>query len=447
MAPDLKIAVIGGGSSYTPEIVEGFIRRHAELPVRELWLVDVPAGREKLEIVGALAQRMVAKAGVPIEVHLTLDRRAALAGADFVTTQFRVGGLAARIRDERIPLRYGVIGQETTGPGGFAKALRTVPVILDICRDIEELCPDAWLINFTNPTGILSDAILQQFPGLNMIGLCNVPINMHMITARLLGSDVEHVQVDFAGLNHLVYGLAIRLDGRDVTRQFLGDLADGNFSLTMRNIADLGWAPDFIRSLGMLPCPYHRYYYQTDEMYAQEVEAAAGPGTRGEQVQRLEAELFELYKHPDLAAKPPQLEKRGGAYYSEAACNLMASVYNNKCDIQPVNTRNNGAIADLPPDVAVEVSSVITSRGPRPLAVGHLPLPARGLVQLMKSYELLTVQAAVHGDYDAALQALTLNPLVPSAAIGQQCLDDIIRETIAYLPQFATVAERRNLAG
>ncbi|HYG58973.1 MAG TPA: 6-phospho-beta-glucosidase, partial [Symbiobacteriaceae bacterium] len=257
----MKIATIGGGSSYTPELIDGLIRRAAELPVREIWLVDVPEGHAKLEIVGNLARRMVARAGLDIAVHLTLDRRQALDGADFVTTQFRVGQLEARARDERIPLRYGVIGQETTGPGGFAKALRTIPVILDICRDMVELCPDAWLINFTNPSGILAEAILQHAPQIKSIGLCNVPIGMRMGVARILDVDVNRVAIDFAGLNHLVYGLHVYLDGQDITGQVMETLAGGG-SMTMRNIADLGWEPDFIRSLNMLPCPYHRYYYQ-----------------------------------------------------------------------------------------------------------------------------------------------------------------------------------------
>ncbi|MDF2628586.1 MAG: 6-phospho-beta-glucosidase [Symbiobacteriaceae bacterium] len=435
MSKRLKIATIGGGSSYTPEIVEGFIRRAAELPVGELWLVDVPEGQAKLEIVGALARRMVARAGLDMTVVTTLDRRAALAGADFVTTQFRVGQLEARARDERIPLRYGVIGQETTGPGGFAKALRTIPVIMEICRDMAELCPEAWLINFTNPTGILTEAILNHTQ-IKTIGLCNVPIGMKMGIARLLDVATERVQIDFAGLNHLVYGLNVYLDGVSVTREVINTLADGG-SLTMRNIKDLAWEPEFIRSLGLLPCPYHRYFYQTDAMLAEEMEAARAHGTRAEVVKRVEAELFELYKDPALAVKPPQLEKRGGAYYSDAACNLISSLWNNKGDVQTVNVRNNGTIADLPNHVAVEVNAVISRAGARPIQVGHLPVQARGLVQVVKAYEELTVAAALSGDYGTALQALVMNPLVPSAAVAKRILDDILAENRAHLPQFA----------
>lgn len=443
MSEKLKIVTIGGGSSYTPEIVEGFIKRAHELPVGEIWFVDIPEGQTKMEIVGNLARRMVENAGLDIKIHLTLDRREALPGADFVTTQFRVGLLDARIRDEKIPLRYNVIGQETTGPGGFAKALRTIPVILDITRDIADLCPDAWLINFTNPSGIVTETALNH-SNIKTIGLCNVPIGMRMAVAKILGVDLSRVEIDFAGLNHLVYGHRVYLDGTDITPKIMSALSSGG-SMTMRNIVDLGWEPEFISSLGMLPCPYHRYFYQTDKMLEEELHQAQTVGTRGEVVKQLEAELFELYKDPNLNVKPPQLEKRGGAYYSDAACNLMSSIYNNKGDIQPVNVRNNGAIADLPDHVAVEISSVVTKSGAKPLNMGHLPLPARGLVQVVKAYEELTIKAAITGDYGTALQALVLNPLVPSAHIAQKILDDIIRENIDYLPQFAETARARGL--
>ncbi|MGO0062824.1 6-phospho-beta-glucosidase [Brevibacillus fluminis] len=432
----IKIVTIGGGSSYTPELVEGFIKRHAALPVRELWLVDIPQGEEKLRTVGALAKRMVEKAGVPIEVHLTLDRREALAGADFVTTQMRVGLLDARIKDEKIPLKYGVIGQETNGPGGLFKGLRTIPVILDICREMEELCPDAWLINFTNPAGMVTEAVLRYTDRRKVIGLCNVPIGMKMGVAALLGVEQERVHIDFAGLNHMVFGLAAYVDGENVTAQVIDRLTDEQAGMTMRNIFDQGWDKDFLKALGVLPCPYHRYYYQTDLMLAHEQEAAQKDGTRAEVVKKVEAELFELYKDPNLAIKPPQLEQRGGAYYSEAACNLIDSIYNDRRDIQPVNTRNNGAIAGIPGESAVEVNCVIAKEGPIPLAVGELPVPVQGLVQQIKSFERVAAQAAVTGDYRTALLAMTINPLVPSDAVARQILDEMLEAHKEHLPQF-----------
>lgn len=433
----LKIVTIGGGSSYTPELVEGFIKRYDELPVRELWLVDIPEGEEKLNIVGELAKRMVKKAGVPMDIRLTLDRRKALEGADFVTTQFRVGRLEARMKDEKIPLKYGVIGQETNGPGGLFKGLRTIPVILDIIKDMKELCPDAWLINFTNPAGMVTEAVLRYGNYKKVVGLCNVPIGMRMGVAKLLGVDARRVHIDFAGLNHMVFGVNIYVDGNNMTEELIDRLTSGEASgLTMRNIVDLGWEPGFLKGLKILPCPYHRYYFQTSKMLAEEMEAAKTVGTRAEVVKKLEDELFELYKDPNLDIKPPQLEKRGGAYYSDAACSLITSIYNDKRDIQPVNTQNNGAIASIPNESAVEVNCVITKEGPKPIAVGDLPVAVRGLVQQIKSFERVAAEAAVTGDYNTALVAMTINPLVPSDTIAKQILDEMLEAHKEYLPQF-----------
>ncbi|MBN8201074.1 6-phospho-beta-glucosidase [Bacillus sp. NTK034] len=435
--PDsIKIAVIGGGSSYTPELIEGFIKRHQELPVREIWLVDVEEGRKKLEIVGQLAKRMVEKAGVPIQIQLTLDRKKALTNADFVTTQFRVGLLDARAKDERIPLKYGVLGQETNGPGGFSKALRTIPVIMEICREMEELCPNAWLINFTNPAGMITEAVLRYSNIKKVVGLCNVPIGMEMGAAHLLNVEHSRVRIDFAGLNHLVYGLDVYADGVSVKEKLLKMLTDKEHSITMKNIHAMGWEPEFLQALNVLPCPYHNYYYKTREMVEEEVKAASEGGTRAEVVKKLEEELFQLYQNPDLAEKPPQLEKRGGAYYSDAACRLIHSIYTDKRDIQPVNTRNNGAIAGLPSDSAVEVSCVITKDGPKPIAVGELPVAVRGLVQSIKSFERVTIEAALSGDYNTALLALTINPLVGSDKTAKKILDEMLEAHRAYLPQF-----------
>lgn len=432
----IKIAVIGGGSSYTPELIEGFIKRHQELPVKEIWLVDVEEGRHKLGIVGQLAQRMVEKAGVPIEIQLTLDRKTALKNADFVTTQFRVGLLDARAKDEKIPLKYGVLGQETNGPGGFFKALRTIPVIMEICREMEELCPDAWLINFTNPAGIITEAVLRYSNIKKVVGLCNVPIGMEMGAAQLLNVNHSRVRIDFAGLNHLVYGLDVYVDGVSVKDELLKKLTDKEKSITMKNIHAMGWEPEFLQALNVLPCPYHNYYYKTREMVEEEVKAASEGGTRAEVVKKLEEELFQLYQNPDLAEKPPQLEKRGGAYYSDAACRLIHSIYTDKRDIQPVNTRNNGAIAGLAADSAVEVSCLITKDGPKPIAVGELPIAVRGLVQSIKSFERVTIEAALTGDYDTALLALTINPLMGSDVIAKKILDEMLEAHRSYLPQF-----------
>ncbi|MEH7074646.1 6-phospho-beta-glucosidase [Neobacillus drentensis] len=436
MKKGLKIVTIGGGSSYTPELIEGFIKYHNELPVRELWLVDVEEGKEKLEIVGNLAKRMVEKAGVPIKIFLTLDRKEALKAADFVTTQFRVGLLEARKKDESIPLKHGVLGQETNGPGGLFKALRTIPVILDICREMEEVCPNAWLINFTNPAGMVTEAVLRYSNIDRVVGLCNVPIGMEMGVAKLLDVDHSRVRIDFAGLNHMVYGLNIYVDGVSVKDQVISLINDPEKSITMQNIHAMGWEPDFLRALDVFPCPYHNYYYKSGDMLEKELKNYQEGGTRAEVVKKLEEELFELYKDPHLDIKPPQLAKRGGAYYSEAAVRLIHSMYTDKCDIQAVNTINKGAISSLPFDSAVELSCIITKDGPKPIAVGDLPIQVRGLVQQVKSFERVAIEAAISGDYATALLAMTINPFVPSDRVAKIILDEMLEAHKEYLPLF-----------
>lgn len=434
MKKGLKIVTIGGGSSYTPELVEGFIKRCKELPVKELWLVDIEEGKHKLEIVGNLAKRMVKKAGIDMEIHLTLDRREALKGADFVTTQLRVGLLEARIKDESIPLSHGVIGQETNGAGGLFKALRTVPVVLDIIKDVEELCPNAWIINFTNPTGVITEAVFRYTDFKNYIGLCNVPIGMRNGIAKLFKVENERIQMDFAGLNHMVYGLNVALDGEDVTDEAIDKFVHSK--LTMQNIKAIEFNADFVKNLGLVPCPYHRYYYKTKEMLEEELNEFAKGKARGQVVKELEDQLFELYKDENLDIKPPQLEKRGGAYYSDAACNLISSIYNDKRDIQVVNTINNGAIRNFKDNQAVEVSSVITKNGPKPLSIGYLPDAVDGLVSQIKSFEMLAAKAAVYGDYNAAYLALCINPLIPSDDLAKIILDEMMEAHKDYLPQF-----------
>jgi len=421
-----KVVVIGGGSSYTPEIVEGLIRSAQELSLGEVWLVDIPAGQEKLEVVGTLAKRMVGQSGNPFEVKLTVDRREALSGADYVVTQIRVGGMQARIKDERVPLRHGVIGQETTGPGGFAKALRTIPVILDICRDMEELAPEAWLINFTNPSGIVTEAVTRH-TSTKVIGLCNNAINMERWIAREYEVEPEEMFIEFVGCNHLLWVTRVFARGEEVTEGLLAKVeAEGE------------WPPGLIESLGAIPCGYHHYYYSGDEMLAKLQKAEAeGKPTRGEEIIGIEKELFELYRDANLAEKPEALSKRGGALYSEAAVRLMCSIHSDRRDIQCVNTRNCGALSDLPAESVVEVSCVIGCEGPRPLTVGPLGPELRGLLQQVKAYEELTIEAGVTGDRKVALQALVANPLVPSARVAKAVLEDLLEEHKEHLPQFA----------
>ncbi len=430
----LKLAIIGGGSSYTPELVEGVLNRLDRVPVREIHFVDIEEGAEKLDIIAALTRRMVEKVGADIEIKASFDRRSAIRDADFVMTQFRVGGLKARANDERIPLKYGVIGQETTGPGGFAKALRTIPVILDICKDIEELSPDAWMLNFTNPAGLVTEAVLRHTQ-VKTMGLCNVPVSMTMMVAEMMDCEPHDLQLDFAGLNHLVWVHKVWLQGQNITDTVLEKVGDGaNFS--MKNIFEEPWEPAFLKALKVIPCPYHRYFYQTNAMFAEEQESAEDVGTRAEQVMQTEKELFQLYRDVNLDHKPPQLEERGGAYYSDASLNLVDAIYNNLNAVHVVNVRNNGAIHTLPDDAVIECSAVVNSSGAKPLNVGALPAEIRGLIHQVKAYEELAVEAAVSGSYDKSLMALVNNPLVPDIAAAKALLDEILVSNRSYLPQF-----------
>lgn len=431
MKDGIKVVTIGGGSSYTPELVEGFIKRYDELPVKELWLVDIEDGEEKLEIVSNLARRMVKRANIDMKIFHTLNRKEALKGADFVTTQFRVGQLDARIKDEKIPLSHGLIGQETNGAGGLFKALRTIPVILDIINDIQKLCSDAWLINFTNPVGIVSEAIFRYTNFKKYIGLCNVPIGIKNNLAKVLELDSNKIDIDFAGLNHMVYGLNVKINGKDITNKALDRYIDANIS--MKNIKDIEFNKDFIKSLGVIPCPYHRYYYKSLEMLDIELKEFNDGKTRGQVVKELENELFEIYKDENINTKPPQLEKRGGTYYSDAACNLINSIYNDKCDIQVVNTLNNGAINDFKDDEVVEISCVITKDGPKPIHIGNLPIAISGLLRQIKSFELLTAKAAVMKDYNIAYLALCINPLTPSDDVAKVVFDELMDAHSEYI--------------
>ncbi|MBA4603590.1 6-phospho-beta-glucosidase [Thermoactinomyces mirandus] len=432
----IKIATIGGGSSYTPEFVEGLIKRYKELPVRELWLVDTEAGKEKLNIVGNLAKRMVKRANLPIEIHMTLDRKEALKDADFITTQMRVGLLEARIKDERIPLKHGMIGQETNGAGGLFKALRTIPVLLDIAEEMTELCPDSWLINFTNPAGMVTEAVMKYSRHKKVIGVCNVPINMKMTVAKLLDVPYDQLTIIFGGLNHMSYGLDVHVSGESRLEEVIELLADPDNQVTMKNIIPLPWEKEFIKALRLIPSPYHRYYYKTSEILENELEEFKHGRTRAEVVKQLEDELFELYKNPDLDIKPPQLEKRGGAYYSDAACNLISSIYNDKGDVQTLNTRNEGAITSLPHDTVVEINCIVTRQGPVPLPIGELPYSVNGLIQQIKSFELAAIEAAVTGSYEKALLALCINPLITSDKKAKIILDEMLEAHKEFLPQF-----------
>ncbi|HSL74801.1 MAG TPA: hypothetical protein VK853_10045 [Ilumatobacteraceae bacterium] len=405
----MKVCVIGGGSTYTPELIDGLLRRRDVLDLHEVHLVDVDASR--LAVLGPLAQRMSDGAGVA--VHWGTDRRDGIAGSTFVVSQLRAGGMAARERDERLGREFGLIGQETVGVGGFANALRTIPVALEIAADIERWAPEATLLNFTNPAGLVTEALCRH-TDLAAVGLCNVPWSIKALVARSLDVEAEAVQMDYVGLNHLSWVRAVTVDGDDRTGEVLARLRERAARRVARGDAEPDgepdWTPGAIDTLGAIPNSYLLYYYETEAWLRHQ---AAHP-TRASAVMEIEETLLARYADPDLAEKPPELAERGGAHYSEAAAALMADLAADTGAVHVVNTPNRGAIPGLPDDVVVEVSASVHADRIEPLVVDPLRPDVDALVRAVKDFELLTVQAAVEGDRDAAIRALVTNPLGPS---------------------------------
>ena len=416
-----KIAVVGGGSTYTPELVEGFVRRATRVPIDELVLLDTD--QERLDVVGGLARRMLDRLEFPGRLTLTQDRDAAVDGADFVLIQLRVGGQAARLVDETLPLQFGVIGQETTGAGGFAKALRTVPVVLELAElTARRAAPGAWIVDFTNPVGIVTQALIDE--GHRAIGLCNVAINLQRSLAARFGVEPERIQLEHVGLNHLTWERAVRVDGEDR----LPDLLDEDLEELAR---DFRLPAELIRFVGAVPSYYLRYYYLTRTVLEEQQDGQ----TRAGEVMDIEARLLEMYRDPTLTDKPALLASRGGAFYSEAAAQLIASLHDGAGDIQVVDVRNDGAIPDLPDGAVVEVPAVIDRDGAHPLRLDPLAPEQRGLVQAVKAYEELAVAAARTGDRRTAVRALAANPLV-GAEVAVPLLEALLEANRAHLPRF-----------
>ncbi|MCC6156876.1 MAG: 6-phospho-beta-glucosidase [Deltaproteobacteria bacterium] len=414
----MKIGIIGGGSTYTPELIEGLIGRAGAIGLAEVVLMDNDP--ERLAIVGEFAKRMVTHAAAPFRVVLTAKRAEALDGASFVLTQFRVGHQQARHQDELLGLRHSLIGQETTGIGGMAKALRTLPVIFDICDEMDRLAPGAWLLNFTNPSGLVTEGILNHTPVKRAIGLCNVPIDMKMTVAKFFGVDESEIDMEFVGLNHLGWIRRVAIKGEDITARVLEFLASDQGPA---NIPDVDYKPELIRALGAVPLYYNRYYYNTERVLAQ---LQAKPKTRAEEVIDIENKLLAKYADPKQVTKPPELDERGGAYYSKIAVQLIEAIANDTGDEMVVNTQNRGAIPDLPATSVVEITARIGKDGATPRHVAPLEPSVRALIQRAKAYEELTVEAAKTRSYDAALRAIFTNPLGPTADRAKPVLDDLL---------------------
>lgn len=437
MNKGVKIVTIGGGSSYTPELIEGFIKRNKRIQIDELWLVDVEDGLEKLNVIYQLTKRMFEHAGMKTKVYQTLDRRQALIDADFVTTQFRVGQLQARANDEKIPNSHGILGQETNGVGGIFKAFRTIPQILEIVKDVQELCPDAFIINFTNPAGIVSEAVNRYTTFKRFIGVCNVPIHMKFDLSKSMNINCDDLEIDFLGLNHMVFGLDVRQNGTSIMKKAIDSSIEAN--ATMNNITDIAFNKRLIKELNLLLCPYHRYYFKYNEMIEEQLSKYVKGETRAEQVIEYEKSLFEKYQDVNLKSKPEELAMRGGAYYSDVACDVITSIHNNEGLVHVVNIKNNGHVENIEVDDTIEISCKITRDGAIPVnTIKRIPRSVKGIYELFKSYEIAVCEAAVTQDYDKALLALNLSPFTRSDDLNEKILDEMLCEKInsKYLKGF-----------
>ncbi|HRK33790.1 MAG TPA: 6-phospho-beta-glucosidase [Candidatus Hydrogenedentes bacterium] len=422
----MKLAVIGGGSSYTPELVDGLFARLDRIPVKEVWMMD--PNLERLEITAGLARRMSERHGSPFTVHHTTDMREAVKGAKYVVTQLRVGGIQARIEDEKLGRRHNIIGQETTGVGGFCCALRTIPRILDIAHAMEELAPKGYLINFTNPSGIVTEGLIKHST-INSFGLCNIPIGIVMEVVKHTGGAMEKIDLDYVGLNHLSWVRRFDVEGADRTDELLDKFIE---------LAHEEWDDPAIcesmrasmKSLRMFLNGYLQYFYAPEAALAKQMRKEK---TRGEEVVEIEASLFEKYKQKELNEKPPELSKRGGAHYSTAAFYLIDAIENDVQNTQIVCCRNNGAVPTFDDDASVEVPAVIGKHGAKAIAQSAPDPVIRGLMQNIKAYETLTVKAAVTGDKEAAFQALLEHPLTPDAEGCRKLLDELLEVNRPHL--------------
>jgi 6-phospho-beta-glucosidase len=418
-----KAAIIGAGSTYTPELIEGFIVRQNSLNFQSFYLMDID--KEKLEIVGGLAKRMLEKKGFKGKVVLTDDLDAAIEGADYIFAQIRVGGLAARIQDEKIPLKYGLLGQETTGAGGFMKAIRTVPVMMDIARRIEKLAPNAWLINFSNPSGIVAQALLNHTK-VKTIGLCNCFINMHAELVCTTGTN--NFDYDYLGLNHLSWITSVTVNGKNVLEK-LGSSSGAK----MKNVPEVEYDDDLIAAIPAIPSSYLSYYYLRDEQVKNCAEAEK---TRGEVCAELEESLLKQYADPNLREKPKELEQRGGSLYSTAAVSVADAIENDKNEYHVVNVKNAGALSFLEDDDVIEAKCMVNKSGASPAAIKKPDNPyIVGLMQAVKAYEKLTIRAALNGSRKDALAALMIHPLIGDYHKAIGVMDEMFKANKNYIPK------------
>lgn len=416
----LKLTIIGAGSSYTPELIEELANEKDNLPVEEIILYDID--EKRLDIMTGFCKRYAKNLGLSTLITSTLDLDRALYGTDFVDTQIRVGGNNQRILDEKIPLKYGLVGQETTGAGGMMKAFRTIPVMNKIAERLTELSPDAWIVNYTNPTGLVTEAV-TKYTKAKIAGFCAGGIYPKMWAKEAFGIEYDRVQYDFIGLNHMNFISNITIDGRPITEEEFIGIAKQNKSVNL----------ELIKLLGVLPSPYLQWYYQTTEKVNK---VLSDNLTRGEEVMQLEEEVFEAYSDENQNEKPAALAKRGGGGYSDVAIGFIKAVHNNIDTSMVVNVPNNGAIKFLPDDAVIETTCLVNRHGVKPLHVTEIPSMCWGLISEVKNYEQLAVEAAVEGDVRKAKLALLAHPLVRQYDLVEKLLPELLEANKEYLPQF-----------
>ena len=425
----MKIAVIGGGSTYTPELIDGILQRHDRLPVSTIHLIDIDLSR--LTVIAAFAKRMIKAAGRDINIEFSTDIREGIRNSSFVVSQFRVGTQKARHRDEMLGRKYGLVGQETVGVGGFAKALRTIPVALSIAQIIQEEAPDAMLLNFTNPAGLITQALKTHAPDIKSIGLCNVPWNTRIEIAGALDVAASSVEFDYVGLNHLSWIRGVKVDGIDRSPEAIAAFR----GLTI-NSATPGNSPAWVQStidyLQAIPNYYLLYYYEEKAW----IDFQRNNATRASEVMKIEDILLEKFADEALVTKPAELMERGGAYYSDSAAELMADIHNDAGTVHIVNTLNNGAVQGFPDDAVMEIPAIISKSGARSIKTSAMREDIDGLVRTVKDFEMLTIDAAVTGNEQSALLALLTNPIGPDSSQARDLWRDLRSENKGLIGLF-----------
>lgn len=428
----MKICIVGAGSTYTPELIQGFITISKQVPIKKIVALDIPASEEKFHIVADFARRMLHQAGASISFETTMDAEQAFADADFIIFQFRAGLMAGRIRDEKIPLEFGLIGQETTGIGGMACALRGLPMIESYVNLARRVSNNAWIINFTNPSGLLTEFMVNDLNYKKCIGLCNVPIEFVLEAAKQFNCERHQVFLKYYGLNHLSWVEKIFIRGEDRTEEMWD-----RFKLNMKNIPATDYEPDFLQKLRLLPNPYLRYFYMTDKMLESEYADRDGPGTRGQLILRIEDELLQLYKNKQLHKIPEELNQRGGFMYSTVATELIRDLVLDSGTIHIINKRNEGAVTDLPDDYVLEIPVAIQQNLQKFLPLGPSHKATTGLIHTIKNFERLTIEGYRERDENLIKQAMLIHPLGPTESRLESLWSCLKEENRDYFVEFA----------